>query len=57
MGGVTLMSLSLFSQPAQSINITYSFDNGDNGLSTITKTDSVSGVTLTASSLYKSNAP
>jgi hypothetical protein len=43
------MSLSLLSQPAQSINITYSFDNGDDGLSTITKTDSGSGVTLTAS--------
>jgi hypothetical protein len=46
---VTLIGLSLLSQPVQAINITYSFDSGDDGLSTITKTDSGSGVTLTAS--------
>ena len=43
------MGLNLLSQPAQAINITFSFDGGDDGLSTITKTDSASGVTLTAS--------
>ena len=49
MAGMTLIGLSLLSQPVQAINITYSFDSGDDGLSTITKTDSGSGVTLTAS--------
>jgi len=44
-----LMGLSLLSQPAQALNITYSFDGSDNGLSTITKTDSGSGVVLTLS--------
>ena len=48
-GGITIIGLSLSSQTAQAIDITYSFDGGDNGLSTITKTDSGSGVTLTAS--------
>ena len=43
------MGLSLLSQPAQALNITYSFDGSDNGLSTITKTDSGSGVVLTLS--------
>jgi hypothetical protein len=46
---VTLIGLSLLSQPVQAINITYSFDSGDDGLSTITKTDSGLGITLTAS--------
>jgi hypothetical protein len=50
MGGVvTLMGLSLLSQPAQAINITFSFDSQDNRLSTITKTDAGSGITLTLS--------
>lgn len=49
MGGVILIGLSLLSQPAQAINIKYSFDSGDDGLSTITKTDSGSGITFTAS--------
>jgi len=48
------MGLSLLSQPAQAINLTFSFDGSDNGLTTISKT--VSGVTINLSNLNRTNA-
>ena len=50
-----LIGLSLLSQPAQALNITYTFGAPDDGLSVINKTDSGSGVTATFSNINSGN--
>lgn len=53
-GGLTLMGLSLFSQPAQAINITFSFGFDDGASTEITK--EVNGVTIYLSNLNNTNS-